>query len=73
MSKTDLEPSLRLYRKVRAVMVEQNVTLAEVARELGVARNNIRPALTGEWDGPKGRDVRNRVLIRAGLVQADAA
>ena len=69
---TEIEPGLRLYRTVRSRLVERDITLASIAQELGISPRNIRPAVTGEWNGPRGKAVRELVLKRAGLL-ADAA
>lgn len=56
-----------LLRQVRAGFVLKNTTLGRWCRENAVSRQNARAALTGLWDGPKGRALRARLVKAAGL------
>lgn len=66
-------PGPELVREVRAGFVLKGTTLGRWCREHNLVVQHARMALVGEWNGPKGRAVRHRVLQAAGLVKAEAA
>jgi hypothetical protein len=71
--KDALAPCPELVRKVRANFVLQGTTLGRWCRENGIPRQNARDTLLGGWDGPKGRELRAKILKAAGLVAKAAA
>ncbi|TAM72326.1 hypothetical protein EPN44_16040 [bacterium] len=56
-----------LYRQVRGAFIAQGKTLKGWCQENGTHLSNARSALTGNWDGPKGKAMRARIVKAAGL------
>lgn len=65
--RTSPHPSIDLYRQVRGAFIAQGKTLQGWCKENGTHLSNARSALTGNWDGPKGREMRRRLVKAAGL------
>lgn len=63
-------PSVELYNKVRGAFIAQGRTLKDWAAQNKTHQSNVRSALTGMWDGPKGREMRRRLIKEAGLEKA---
>ncbi|KAB2927397.1 MAG: hypothetical protein F9K25_14305 [Candidatus Contendobacter sp.] len=55
------------YLKVRAGFIAQGISFNRWCRQNGVLRENARKAMLGQWAGPKGREVRQRLLREAGV------
>lgn len=62
-------PSTELLRKIKAHFISKGTTLAAWCRANGHLQSNVRQALTGNWDGPKGRALRARLSQEAGITQ----
>lgn len=60
-------PGLDLFLRVRAAFVARGTSLNRWCIEHKVQPTNARLCLTGAWDGPKGRRLRQRILVAAGL------
>jgi hypothetical protein len=60
-------PSIDLYRQVRGAFIAQGKSLKGWCRDNGTHLSNARSALTGNWDGPKGREMRQRLIKAAGI------
>ncbi|HEY0464570.1 MAG TPA: hypothetical protein VGC79_10190 [Polyangiaceae bacterium] len=58
-----------LLQKVRAGLTLKGTSLASWARANDVDAQNVRHALAGRWDGPKGRRIRAKVLREAGITE----
>lgn len=67
------QPGPELVRTVRAGFVLHGTTLGRWCREHGIVTQHARMALLGGWDGPKGRNVRARLIAAAGLASKAAA
>jgi hypothetical protein len=63
-------PSLDLYRQVRGAFIAQGKSLKVWCQEHGTHLSNARSALTGNWNGPKGKAMRERLVKAAGLRDA---
>lgn len=61
------EPSLELFRQVRASLVLQGKTFRALAESHGMSMQNARKALTGEWRGPKAADTVAKLARLAGV------
>lgn len=59
-------PGLDLLRQVRAAFIVQGTTMKAWCRENGVHLSNVRNCLTGSWNGPRGKAMRQRVLKASG-------
>ncbi len=66
-------PSADLYQIVRAGFVAQGTTLNAWCTAHGINRQTACRALTGERGGRRSRELRDRLLLAAGLSAADAA
>lgn len=67
-----VEPSRQLLRRAMAGFVLKGTSLAAWCRENNVDKSAARHALLGSWDGPKSRQLRDR-LVRAADVARLAA
>ncbi|CAM5385833.1 hypothetical protein [Rhodanobacter lindaniclasticus] len=67
----DHVPGLNLLLEVKAGFVRQNTCMTRWARENNTHVSNVRNALLGSWDGPRGRAMRKRV-IKAARIEASA-
>lgn len=63
----NLHPSKELYLKVRGGFVSRGTSLGAWCRQNNLQPANVRAALTGAWDGPKGREVRRRAVRDSGI------
>ena len=66
-------PSADLYQIVRAGFVAQGTTLNAWCTAQGVNRQTAARALSGERNGRRSRELRDRLVAAAGLSGADAA
>ena len=61
------DPSLDLYRQVRAHFILQGTTLKAWCRDNDTHLSNARNCLVGSWNGPRGRAMRARIVKACGL------
>lgn len=66
-------PSKDLYLKVRSGFVAQGSTLTGWCRSNDINPTNARSCLIGLWDGPKGRQLREKIIVASGMVPYSAA
>lgn len=66
-------PGQTLYREVLAGFVRKGDSLTAWCRRNGVLRQSAKQSLMGIWDGPKGRAMRLRLLVAAGLISAESS
>ncbi len=64
-------PGPDLLRAVRAGFVLQGTTFSTWCGDHDISRSNARQALIGSWDGPKGRELRDRI-VKAARIKAAA-
>jgi len=62
MIKGDVEPSADLYNRVRAGFILQGSNLSAWCKEQGLHPTNAKACLVGMWGGPKGTELRERIL-----------
>lgn len=67
MLEQPLEPGLELVRRVRTKFILKGTTLTRWCRENNLQIGNARMALYGNWNGPKGKAFRQRILEAAGV------
>lgn len=60
-------PGNDLHREIRAGFVRQGTTLTRWCKENDLRLSNVRDAIMGGWDGPKGRAIRAKVAKAAGV------
>ena len=56
-------------QKVRAAIVAKGSSLHRWCRENGVDTSNARRALSGQWVGKKGTEIKVRILSETGLTE----
>ena len=61
------QPSIELYNRVRGAFVAKGSSLKRWCQENGTHPSNARSALTGNWNGPRGQEMRRRLIKEAGL------
>lgn len=61
------DPGLDLHLKVRAAFVAKGTSLKGWCRANDIKPSNVRDALIGRWNGPKGQAMRRRVVKAAGV------
>lgn len=64
----DVVPGLDLYHQVRGAFVAQGTSLNRWCQEQRIRRENARDSLTGSWNGPKGKALRERLVAESGLL-----
>lgn len=63
-------PGLALHLKVRAGFVSQGTSLNKWCETNEVLPSNVRDALIGRWNGPKGMALRNKAIKASGVEAA---
>ena len=63
-------PGIDLHRRVRAGFILQGTTFKRWCLDHHITPSNARDALIGSWDGPKGRQLRARLVKAAGVQEA---
>ena len=58
----------KLYLQIRAGFVSRGSTLTEWCRDHALNPTNVRSAIYGVWDGPKGMAMLKSVCAAAGVV-----
>lgn len=73
MNSNDVMPGPELYQKVRGGFIARGTSLAAWCREHGHNPTNARSALVGAWNGPKGRELRQRLAVDSGVIRGSRA
>jgi hypothetical protein len=73
MNINNYEPSKGLYLKVRTGFVAQGSALGTWCRENNVNLSNARSCLIGSWDGPRGRKLREEIIVASGIAPHSCA
>jgi len=68
MNINNYEPGKDLYQKVRGGFISQGLTLTGWCRDNNMHPSNARSSLIGSWDGKKGRELREKLIIASGMV-----
>ena len=63
---TSPPPGLDLLRQVRVAFIMQGTTMKAWCRENNTHLSNVRNALIGSWNGPRGQAMRSRVIKASG-------
>jgi hypothetical protein len=66
-------PSLKLLRRIKAHFIANGTTLAEWCRANNQLHSNVRQAILGSWNGPKGSALRAKLCREAGIRAEDLA
>jgi len=56
-------PGEHLLAAVRAGFVQQGTSLSAWCEQNGVARQNVRTALLGGWNGPRAQELRTQIVL----------
>jgi len=67
MNINNLMPGQELYNHVRAGFILQNTTLGEWCRKNGCHQTNAKSCLHGTWGGPKGTELRERLVKESSI------
>jgi hypothetical protein len=59
-----------LYNEVRANFIRKGSSLGEWCRLNEINQTNAKACLTGTWNGPKGRDLRQRLIEASGVADS---
>lgn len=65
-------PSADLYRRVRAGFTIKEDSFTAWCKRNKLNVSNVREAICGSWDGPKGREIRAKALRESGIGQQEA-
>jgi len=55
-------PGKELYNSIRASFILNDTTLGEWCKENNIKQVNAKSCLFGIWDGPKGQQLRKRII-----------
>lgn len=66
-----LEPGQDLMNLVKGGFVAQGKSMAQWCREHSICRTNAQYAVMGLRNGPKARDLRERVLKASGVIPCE--
>ena len=69
MKINNLLPGVELYIRVRQGFVGQSSSLNRFCTDNGISRRNAEACLKGMWNGPKGVEMRNRLIEAAGIAE----
>lgn len=61
------QPGPDLNREIKAGFILQGTSLSAYCKKHGLRLTNVRDAILGSWDGPKGRALRAQVAKAAGV------
>jgi len=67
MNTNQLLPGQELYNHVRAGFILQNTSLGEWCRMHGITQTNAKACLHGTWSGPKGQNLRTRLIEESNI------
>ncbi len=67
MNINSIEPGNKLYLSVRSGFVAKGSTLTAWCRKNNVHPSNARSSLAGTWDGKKGRELREKLIVASGM------
>jgi hypothetical protein len=59
-----------LMKKIRIGFIEQGTSFNAWCIAHNVSRTNATQAIYGAWNGPKGREMRERIMRAAGILKA---
>lgn len=62
MNVNTLIPSRELYNQVRAAFILNNSSLGTWCTANNIKQQNVMACLVGTWNGPKGVELRNRLI-----------
>ncbi len=60
-------PGKKLYNGVRASFILNDTTLGEWCKENNVKQVNAKSCLFGIWNGPKGQELRERIIKESNI------
>ncbi|WP_299072803.1 hypothetical protein [uncultured Paraglaciecola sp.] len=63
----EIKPGRELYNHVRGGFVTKGSSLTEWCKKQGVNYQNATQCLTGSWDGPKAKVLRNKMIADSGI------
>lgn len=66
MKVNEINPGKDLYNRVRSGFVLRETSLTKWCRENHITRSAAIACLIGTWNGPKGRDLRARLVRESG-------
>ncbi|MCD7099096.1 hypothetical protein [Stenotrophomonas sp. MMGLT7] len=64
------QPGLDLLLAVKAGFVRQGTTMTRWAKDNDTHVSNVRNALIGTWNGPRGQAMRTKIVRAAGVRDA---
>jgi len=67
MNINQFPPGPPLYNRVRAAFILGDTTLGEWCRDNSIKQINAKSCLCGTWDGPKGRNLRERIIKESNI------
>jgi hypothetical protein len=70
MNSLQLQPGPDLYNKVRGSFISNGASLGKWCRENGSSIQAAKSCLTGTWNGPKGRELRQRLIEASGVADS---
>lgn len=72
MNVNKIIPSRDLYNQVRAAFILDNSSLGSWCKDNQVKPQNVMACLVGTWNGPKGKELRSRLIAASSLLDRPA-
>jgi len=67
LMKSKFEPSIYLHQLVKAGFVAKGTSLSAWCLEQGIHCSNAKQCLTGNWNGPKAKLLRSKLIKESGI------
>ncbi|HPE80989.1 MAG TPA: hypothetical protein PKZ35_13410 [Gammaproteobacteria bacterium] len=67
MNDSKFFPGRELYLRVRAGFILQDTTVSAWCEVQGIPRQHALAVLTGQWNGPKAKRLRTRIIEASGI------
>jgi len=68
-----MQPGKELINEVRAGFVRQGTSLNAYCRENDISGKNVHKLLNGNWNGPKAKAIRKKIMEASKVIYFESA
>lgn len=68
INESNISPSRDLYAEIRASFTRNHDSFTAWCKREGLNVSNVREAIYGSWNGPKGKAIRKEAIEASGLL-----